>query len=186
MGHNTLRERIGREGPPGGVLAASVALPADCRVALGSVGSLGRAGRVVLLGLFLGLVARAGTAGRTDRTTDDRAGRSGDGATNESAGRAATEGSGACTGLVVAFGRLTGDRATDGADRATDDGTGGATDGHPDGCAAERTGTGANGFRAAFLVLGSRATALIQQVIVGVIVGRGRVVVHWGPPWFSS
>ena len=35
MGRNTIREKIGREGPPGGILTASVALPADCRVGLG-------------------------------------------------------------------------------------------------------------------------------------------------------
>jgi hypothetical protein len=37
-------------------------------------------------------------------------------------------------GLVVAFGRLTSDRATDGPDSATDDGTRRATDRGSDGC----------------------------------------------------
>jgi hypothetical protein len=187
-GTNTLREKNDREGPPGGVPRGQCRTPGRLPGWDGSVGARSRAGRVVFLGLFLGLVARAGTAGRTDRATDDRAGRSGDGATGESTGSGATEGSGACTGLVVAFGRFTGDRATDGADRATDDGAGGATDGHADGCAAESTGSGADGFRAAFFILGGRATALVQQVvIVGVIVrSRRRVVVHWGSSLCSS
>ena len=99
-------------------------------------------------------------------------------------------------GLVVAFGRLTGDRTSDGADRATDDGAGRATDGHADGGAAESTGSGAQGFRAAFLVLGSRAVAghaaafIEQVVIVGMIVRgrscRGPLGASWSFDWLPA
>jgi hypothetical protein len=151
-----------------------------------SVRTLSRARWVGLLDLFLGLVARSGTACGTDGATDDRAGRSGDRATDERAGRGATQGTRARTGLVVAFGRLTGDRATDGADRATDDRTGRPTDGHADGCAAESAGTGTHRLGAAFLVFWGCATALVQQVVIVRMIVRGsRVVVHWGPPVFD-
>src|SRR5687768_17498603 len=170
----------------GGSSRPSVALPVKSRVLEGSVGALGRASRVGLLDFFLGLVAGSGTTGRANRATDDRAGRSGDRAADQGAGCAATKGTGACTGLVIAFGRLTGDRSTDGADRATDDGARGASDGHAHGRAAESACSGAHRFGAAFLVLWGRtgtATLVQEVVIVRVVMGCRRVVVHWGPPW---
>ena len=137
-------------------LAASFALPAKCRVGAVSRG-VRPARRIGLLDFFLGLVTGTGTAGRADRTTDDRAGRSGDRATDEGTGSSATKGARARTGLVVAFGRLTGDRTTDGADRATDHCARRSTDGHADGRAAECTGPGAHCLGPAFLVLGGGA-----------------------------
>ncbi len=174
-------------GPPGGILAAKFRTPGQLPGWEGQYGRSAGLIRVGLLGLFLGLVAGTGTAGRTNGATDDRAGRSGDGATDERAGRCTAEGARARTGLVVALRRLTGDRATDGADRATDDCARGSTDGHTDGGAAEGAGSGTHGLRAAFLVLGSRATALVQEVVIVRMIVRGsRVVVHWGPPCFRA
>jgi len=148
-----------------------------------SVPALGRAGGIGLLDLFLYLVASSGTAGCADGATDDRAGRSGDRATDQGAGRGATERTRARSSLIVAFGSFTGDRAADSADRAANDCTGGATDGHTDGRAAEKAGTGAHGLRPALLILRSRTTALVHEVVMGMVVrGRCRVVVHWGPP----
>ena len=162
MGRTSIRDRP-TGGPAGAGPTASVALSASAGVGpassrLRSAG-LGRA----LLDLFLGLVAGTGTAGRADRATDDRTGRSGDRAADDRAGGAATERTGARAGLVVAFGSLTGDRAADGADRATDHRTGRATDGHADRCAAERTGAGADGLAAALLVLRGGAATLVQR-----------------------
>jgi hypothetical protein len=123
-----------------------------------SVRAVGRPVRIGLLGLFLGLVADSGTARGADGATDDRAGRSGDRATREGACRGTAQGTRARTGLVVTFGRLTGDRTTDGADGATDDRAGRATDSHSDGCATEGAGTGTHGLGATFFVLRGRAT----------------------------
>jgi len=150
-----------------------------------SVGAFGRRRRVGLLDFFLGLVTGAGTAGRADRTTDDGAGGSGDRATDEGTGSSATKGPRARTGLVVAFGRLTGDRAADRADRAADHCARRSTDRHSDGRAAKGAGPGAHGLGAAFLVLrgGAGPATLVQEVvIVGMIVRDRRVVVHKGPP----
>jgi hypothetical protein len=118
-----------------------------------SVAALRRDVVEAFLGLFFRLVADAGTTGSADGATDDRAGRSGDRATHEGAGRASPEGTGAGTGLVVALGRLTGDRTGDRADAATDDGPDRATHRGADGGAAEGTGSGPDGLGPALLVL---------------------------------
>jgi hypothetical protein len=102
-------------------------------------------GRVGLFDFFLGLVAGTGATRGTDSGTDDGTRRSGHRATDEGARGTATERARAGPGLVVAFGRLTDDRARDTTDGATDDGPDRATDGHADSCAAEDAGTGPEG-----------------------------------------
>src|SRR5690349_14496683 len=71
-----------------------------------SVLAVGDPDRVALFDLFLGLVTRTGTAGRTNRAADDRARRPGHRGTNGRAGDAAGERATAGAGLVVALGRL--------------------------------------------------------------------------------
>jgi len=134
-------------------------------------------GRSAFLGLFLCLVARAGSTSGTDGATDDGSRRPGDRATNEGACDATTDRARSGASLVVAFGRLTRDCATDGADRATDDGPDGATDGHADGRATQGTGTGAKGFRTALLVLRRGAVVVKDGVVVGMGVSGHRVVI---------
>jgi hypothetical protein len=66
-------------------------------------------------------------------------------ATDEGASGTATKRARAGSGCVVAFGRLTDDRARDTTDGANDDSPDRATDGHADSCAAEDAGTGPEG-----------------------------------------
>ena len=75
-----------------------------------------------LFDFFLGLVTGTGATRGTDSGTDDGTRRSGDRATDDGASGTATKRARAGSGLVVAFGRLTGDRAGDTTDGATDDG----------------------------------------------------------------
>ena len=98
-----------------------------------------------LFDFFLGLVAGTGATRGTDSGTDDGTRRSGDRTTDDGAGGTATKRARAGSGLVVAFGRLTGDRAGDTTDGATDNGARRATDGHADSSAAEDAGTGPEG-----------------------------------------
>ena len=145
----------------------------------GLVGALGRPIRAGLLGLFLGLVPGSGTAGRADRTTDDRAGRSGDRATDEGAGGGATEGTGTgpASSSPSAASPATAPATAPIAPPTT--APGGSTDGHADSGATEGTGSGAQGFGAAFLVLGRRAVAghaaaFVQKVVIVRMIMRGR------------
>jgi hypothetical protein len=100
---------------------------------------------VRLLGSFLGLVADAGSSGRSDGTTNDGTGRSGDRATDHGPGGSATERAGSCPSFVVALDGLTGDRTGYGADAAADDRTDRPTYGGSDRGATERPGTGPDG-----------------------------------------
>ena len=134
-------------------------------------------GRSAFLGLFLGLVACPGSTSGTDGATDDGSRRPGDRATDESACNATTNGACSGAGLVVAFGRLTGDRATDSADGATDDRPDGATNGHADGRATKGSGTSPKGFSAALLVLRRRAVVVKDGRVVGMRVVGHRVVI---------
>jgi hypothetical protein len=162
---------------------------------------------VALLGLLLQLVTGPGATGRSDGATDDRARRSGHGATEGRAGRAAPQRTGSGTGLIVALGRLSGDRPSDGADAATDHGADRSADDRADGRATKGAGTGAKGLGTTLLVLRGGtgpgrsvriepatfhrigrirdAVALVEQVVVVRmrVPGQGVVlVVHWGPP----
>ena len=105
-------------------------------------------GRVGLFDFLFGLVAGTGACAGTDRGADHGARRSGDRTADEGAGSSAAQRAAAGPGLVVAFGRLTRDRAGDGTDATTDHGPDRATDGHADGRAAEGAGTGADGLAA--------------------------------------
>ena len=143
-----------------------------------AVGRDDRAG--LFLGLFFGLVARAGATGSTDRATDDRAGRTGDRATDDRTGDAAGQTAGTRAALVVAFGGLTGDRATDGADRAADNRARRATDGHADACAREGTRACAEGFLAALFVLdGGAVVSAHHPWLPGLVVDVARLTVAW-------
>jgi hypothetical protein len=145
-------------------------------------------GRVALFDLFLGLVAGTRASACTDRGADDGTRRPGHCATDERPSGTATERAGPGTGLVIAFGRLAGDRTADGTDGATDDSPRRASDGHPDGRAAERTGTGADGLVAVLLVLERRSVGVvvlrIERIVVlkvpPVLERRGLLRVHWG------
>jgi hypothetical protein len=112
-------------------------------------------GAAPLLELLFGLVADAGATGSAHGATDDRTGRSTDGAAHGGTRSGATERTGAGPGLIISsLGGLAGHRPADCADRATDDRSGRATDGRADGGATESTGTGAHGLAADFFVIG--------------------------------
>src|SRR5215207_5054247 len=106
-----------------------------------------------LLGLFLGLVARARPTGRPNGAADDRTRRSGDRAADRRTGEPAGHATGARAGPVVTLGRLTGERAARRADRAAD------------GSATKRPGTGTHGLVAVLFVLDRGAVTEVVHAI---------------------
>jgi hypothetical protein len=132
-----------------------------------SAGAVGASASAALgLQLFLGLVAGTGATGCADGTTDHRTWWASDRATDQGASGATTERTGAGSTFVVTFRSLTGNGTADGADRATDHRARRSTDGHPNGGAAERAGTGADGLAAVLVVIVDVDAAIVRVVRV--------------------
>jgi hypothetical protein len=138
---------------------------------------------VVRVGRILfGLVACPGAACSADSATDDRARRSGHGATDHGSGRATGKTASSGASLVVAFGRLTGDCATDGADRATDHGARRPTHGHADAGSRQGSRTGADCLVAMLIVACVWIDVLIQgSILIARIVVRHQVLLRCPP-----
>ena len=120
---------------------------------------------MLLLDLFLGLVAEPGARARADRAANHRARRACDRAADQGARDGAAGTAGTRAGLVVAVGRLTGDRAAGGTDHAADGRADRPADHHAHAGTRQGPGTGAHGLGRVLLVLGRRA--LIRQPLIG-------------------
>jgi hypothetical protein len=130
-----------------------------------------------LLGLLLCLVTSAGSGAGANGTANDRARRTGHGATDRGTAHGACRAAHPCAGFLVALSSLTGDSAAGRSQGSADSGADGTADRAADDRSAHSTSGAADGLTRVLLVVRRRAIAEIG-IVRFVLVRISGWVVH--------